>query len=121
MEQTHAVGFEKSGLAGRDCVKMTSVSVDGNQKPQAPVEIGMWLLRLCVRRQDALAPLEGAVAGVAPWPRCSTLSSGSPSAPSACQTPSLQLRGPPILPSSPFDCVPLAKLAEARYLLSELL
>lgn len=27
----------------------------------------------------------------------------------------------PILPSSPFDCVPLAKLAEARYLLSELL
>lgn len=29
--------------------------------------------------------------------------------------------GSPILPSSPFDCVPLAKLAEARYLLSELL
>ena len=29
--------------------------------------------------------------------------------------------GSPILPSSPFDCVPLAKLAEARYLPSDLL
>lgn len=96
---------------------MTLWSVDGNQKPQAPGEIGMWLLPVLRNAGRISAPLEAvAVAPLAvvqhaeQWkPQCPSACIPVPSAPWAFFVFKFTASLHPTLQS--FDCVPLAKLA----------